>query len=81
MKLSDLERIDTENMFRTYDKWPELAEESFEKKFEKLDVDEIDHIFFAGMWGSGSIRDKEIVKFANQTNTVLVFSKTRHFKH
>ena len=30
---------------------------------------------------AGSIRDKEIIKFANQTNTVLVFSKTRHFKH
>ena len=30
---------------------------------------------------SGSIRDKEIIKFANQTNTALVFSKTRHFKH
>ena len=30
---------------------------------------------------SGSIRDKEIIKFANETNTVLVFSKTRHFRH
>jgi len=30
---------------------------------------------------SGSIRDKEVIKFANQTNTVLVFSKTRHFRH
>ena len=30
---------------------------------------------------SGSIRDKEINKFANETDTVLVFSKTRHFKH
>ena len=30
---------------------------------------------------SGSIRDKEIIKFANDTNTVLVFSKTRHFRH
>ena len=29
----------------------------------------------------GSIRDKEIIKFANQTNTILIFSKTRHFKH
>ena len=29
----------------------------------------------------GSIRDKEIIKFANNTNTVLVFSKTRHFRH
>ena len=30
---------------------------------------------------SGSVRDKEIIKFANQTGTVLVFSKTRHFRH
>ena len=30
---------------------------------------------------SGSIRDKEIIKFANQTRTILVFSKTRHFRH
>jgi len=30
---------------------------------------------------SGSINDKKIVKFADQTNTVLVFSKTRHFRH
>ena len=29
----------------------------------------------------GSIRDKEIIKFANETNTVLIFSKTRHFRH
>ena len=29
----------------------------------------------------GSIRDKEIIKFANKTNTVLLFSKTRHFRH
>ena len=30
---------------------------------------------------SGSINDKKIIKFANETNTVLVFSKTRHFRH
>ncbi len=30
---------------------------------------------------SGSIRDKEIINFANESNTVLVFSKTRHFRH
>ena len=29
----------------------------------------------------GSIRDKEIIKFANETDTILVFSKTRHFRH
>ena len=30
---------------------------------------------------AGSIRDKEIIKFANATRSILVFSKTRHFKH
>jgi len=30
---------------------------------------------------SGSINDKEVIKFANETNTVLIFSKTRHFRH
>ena len=30
---------------------------------------------------SGSIRDKEIIKFANKLGIILVFSNTRHFKH
>ena len=30
---------------------------------------------------SGSIKDKEVVRFANETDTILVFSKTRHFRH
>ena len=30
---------------------------------------------------SGSIRDNEIINFANETGTILVFSKTRHFRH
>ena len=29
----------------------------------------------------GSIKDKEIIKFANEMKIVLVFSKTRHFNH
>ena len=30
---------------------------------------------------SGSIRDKEIIRFADKLGIILVFSKTRHFKH
>ena len=30
---------------------------------------------------SGSIRDKEIIKFADKLGIILVFSNTRHFKH
>jgi len=48
-------------------------------------VDGIETLVQAGVSAviqpSGSIRDKEIIKFANETGTILVFSKTRHFKH
>ena len=48
-------------------------------------VDGIEKLVQAGasavIQPSGSINDKEIIKFANLTNTVLVFSKTRHFSH
>jgi phosphoribosylaminoimidazolecarboxamide formyltransferase/IMP cyclohydrolase len=30
---------------------------------------------------SGSIRDKEVIKFADEMGIILVFSRTRHFKH
>ena len=30
---------------------------------------------------SGSINDKDIIRYADDTNTILVFSKTRHFRH
>ena len=57
MKIEDLKLVDTKQMFRTYDDWPTIARESFEEKFTKLDVKDIDHIVFAGMGGSGSIGD------------------------
>ena len=48
-------------------------------------VDGIEKLVQAGVGAviqpSGSIRDKEIIKFANRTKTILVFSKTRHFRH
>ena len=48
-------------------------------------VDGIEKLVQAGVKAiiqpSGSIRDKEIIKFANKTGTILLFSKTRHFKH
>ena len=48
-------------------------------------VDGIEKLIQAGVTAIiqpyGSIRDKEIIKFANQTGTVLMFSKTRHFRH
>ena len=48
-------------------------------------VDGIERLVQNGVSGiiqpSGSIRDKEIINFANKTETILVFSKSRHFRH
>ena len=57
MELKDLEKVDTKSMFKTYDQWPEISMESYEQKFDKIDIENIDHIVFAGMGGSGSIGD------------------------
>ena len=57
MNLEDLKKNDSKEMFKVYDEWPEIANNSFGKEFEKLDVDNIGHIVFAGMGGSGSVGD------------------------
>ncbi len=48
-------------------------------------VDGVEKLVQAGVSAiiqpAGSIRDKEIIKFANSTETILIFSKTRHFRH
>ena len=48
-------------------------------------VDGIEKLVQAGVTAiiqpAGSIKDKEIIKFANRTGISLIFSKTRHFRH
>ena len=44
-------------MYAVYDKWPEIARESFESEQESISFEGIDHIVFAGMGGSGAIGD------------------------
>lgn len=57
MKIKDIEEIDTQNMYKIYDNWPDIARESYTEKYDKINVKDIDHIVFAGMGGSGSIGD------------------------
>ena len=44
-------------MYKIYDRWPEIARESYFSGLEPLDFHGIDHIVFAGMGGSGAIGD------------------------
>ena len=54
---SDLEKIDSKSMHKTYDRWPEIAESSYNSKLEKIDLDEIGDFVFVGMGGSGAINE------------------------
>ena len=57
MDIADLEKYDSQKMYKIYDNWPEIAQESFESNQESVNFENIDHIVFAGMGGSGSIGD------------------------
>ncbi len=57
MNISTIEKYDLQKMYKVYDKWPEIARESFESNHEPVDFHDIDHIVFAGMGGSGAIGD------------------------
>ena len=57
MDISTIEKYDTQKIYKVYDKWPEIARESFESNQEPIDFHDIDHIVFAGMGGSGAIGD------------------------
>jgi len=57
LEYSDLEKYDPSGMHKVYDKWPEIAKESFASNIDSVDFKEIDNIVFAGMGGSGAIGD------------------------
>ena len=53
----DIENIDKKEMYKVYDKWSEIAKNTYEENWKSLEYENIDHIVFAGMGGSGSIGD------------------------
>lgn len=57
MDILELEKYDFQKIYEIYDKWPEIAKESFESEQEIEDFKNINHIVFAGMGGSGAIGD------------------------
>ena len=53
----DIENIDKKEMYKVYDKWSEIAKNTYEENWKSLKYENIDDIVFAGMGGSGSIGD------------------------
>ncbi|EPA05179.1 SIS domain-containing protein [Candidatus Nitrosarchaeum limnium] len=55
--LSDLKKFDQKGMYKIYDQWPELAKKSYESNYDEVIFNEINHIVFAGVGGSGAVGD------------------------
>lgn len=54
---SQIKKYDPSGMHKVYDKWPQIARDSYEADLEEVNFDEINHIVFGGMGGSGAIGD------------------------
>jgi len=44
-------------MYKVYDRWSQIAKEAYESDLEPVDFENIDHIVFSGMGGSGALGD------------------------
>ncbi len=53
---SDLEKTDSEKMFKVYDDWPKIAKNAY-LKAKSNSREPVKHIVFAGMGGSGTMGD------------------------
>jgi len=56
-ELKTLDKFDKQGMYKVYDRWPQIARESYESDLEPVDFKDIDHIVFSGMGGSGALGD------------------------
>jgi len=57
MDICEIEKYDPQKMYKVYDKWATIARDAYEKKFSKIQFENIDHVVLAGMGGSGAIGD------------------------
>ena len=52
-----MNKYDKSGMYKIYNRWPELARQSFETDYEPIHLEDVDHVVFTGMGGSGSVCD------------------------
>jgi len=58
LDLSTLQKFDKGKMYEVYDKWPEIARTTYEAGHDVIDINNnINHIIFSGMGGSGALGD------------------------
>ena len=52
-----LEKNDPDGMHSIYDGWAEIARNAYNSDLDSVDFNDIDHVVFSGMGGSGAIGD------------------------
>ena len=57
LDIHTLKKHDSSGMYKIYDQWPKIANNSYKKNLKSIDVGSISHIVFAGMGGSGALGD------------------------
>jgi len=77
LDFTTINRYDVSGMYKVYDKWPEIARDSYKSEQEEVDFRDIDHIVFAGMGGSGALGDI-FSAILSKTNIHVVVVKGYH---
>ena len=57
LNLETIEKYDSQKMYKVYDQWHEIAQKYWELNINPIHLENISHIVFAGMGGSGTIGD------------------------
>ena len=75
-----LKKFDPKGMYKTYDKWGQIAEESFDTQYDPIDYRDIEHIVFSGMGGSGALGDI-FSSILSKTNIHVYCTKGYHLPY
>jgi glucose/mannose-6-phosphate isomerase len=57
LDITTMDKYDSQKMYKIYDDWPNLAKKAYDSDLKSANFENIDHIVFAGMGGSGAIGD------------------------
>ena len=57
LNYSEIEKYDISGMHKVYDNWPKIARDAYESDLDPVVFQNIDHIVFLGMGGSGAMAD------------------------
>lgn len=77
LNLATLKKYDVSRMHKVYDQWPKIARESYSSSQDVVDFENIDHIVFSGMGGSGTIGDI-LSSILSKTNIHVAVVKGYH---